>query len=1475
MGDVNLIHTLEDYSKPSHEGYKNTIELPVGNNVVPLRSDTICNCNEDCKVKFATGTLTEKDLSWWNSFAQPIGIEEAYKVTWSEFKKLLIKKFCPRTEELEILCPTMVPNSEKLMEVFIGGLPRSIEGNITASKPQTLDEAINITHRNQCPKANNNTHGRAYLIRDKNAHQDLNVVTGTFLLNQHLATVLFYSGADKSFISISLASMLNIPPNTIDTIYDIEMADGNLYHTKILCDKKVVHIPIDGETLIIRAQVMEKKLDKKRLEDIQAVREFPEVFPEDAPAVFMDLMNCVCKPYLDKFVIVFIDDTFIYTRNKEEHANHLRIILELLRKEKLYAKFSKCDFWISIVQFLKHVIDSQGIHVAHAKIEAVKNWGSSTTPTDVHQFLGISGYYQRFIKGFSKIEKSLTVLNQKNKNYIWGKDQESAFQLLKQNLCEAPILALPQGNEDFVVYCDASLQDRLTKSAHFIPTRETDSMETLTWLYIKEIVSRHKVPISIISDRDSHFTSIFWKSMQSVLGTQLDTSTVYHPETDGQSKRTIQTLEDMLQACVIDFGKELPEELSNVHSTFYVSNLKKCISNESLVILMKELRLNEKLNFMEEPIEIMDQEVKQLRQSRIPIVKKGEYDIWAMKMEHYLAHTDYRIWEIIQQGNGLVQVSTDTKRQIRFLPPKTAEEILARERERKARTTLLMAIPEDHLAKVHKTTDAKEMWEAIKSRFEGLYKGYDRFQSLLSQLQIHGVGVSTEDANQKFLRPLPSSWSQVSMIMRTKPGVDTLSFNDLYKNLRVFESDVKGSTASSSNIQNVAFISSDSTNSTAEVSTTYSVSTSSGHNSQKECFSSYTDDLMYSFFANQSNGPQLDHEDLEQVDEYKARDNGRRPAKHDEHKAMVTIDGEGVDWTGHAEDDTKNYALMAFNSGPDTEMSAKDKSGLGYGNQIHEGALSYENEVLESVFDSRSSDVEDSPVNDRFEKVKGMHTVPPSMIGIYMPPKFDFKIDESKFTYVPKQSKSSESNAKTSDLASCEYYSRVETLESMPKPIESKPKVVSKLKVWSDVPIIEEYESDSNDEYVFKAPVEQEKSSCAFINTVKHVKTPSFSHLIRDCDFHKKIMAKQVELNKRKNKVTCQRNDRPVWNNMQRLNHQNKFVPTAILTKTGRFPVNAARQNFSSQAASTSTVRKVNTARPIMDEIRLRNNVYKSHSRIRRPFNRTTAPKANFANHKENTVGDKTDNPHQTLKGKGIVDIGCSRHMTGNKAYLVEYQNVNGGPVAFGGSKGQITGKGKIRTGKLDFEDVYFVKELQHFNLFSVSQMCDKKKKVLFTDTECLVLSPDLKLPDENQVLLRVPRQNNMYSFNLENIIPSGDSNAYQVSQASNSPEKNKLKNINIKLSRLVTLAGDERGGDGSGGVEMERKPLRWLIKTKRTRGALTKPHSPLEVAVVGGASPGRGGVDGGNGRWWLWLAVRRREEEELMVVTGDGNVVV
>ncbi|GKB48800.1 putative nucleotidyltransferase, ribonuclease H [Tanacetum coccineum] len=178
----------------------------------------------------------------------------------------------------------------------------------------------------------------------------------------------------------------------------------------------------------------------------------------NAPAVFMDLMNRVCKPYLDKFVIVFIDDILIYSKTKEDHEVHLGLVLELLRKEKLYAKFSKCEFWLQEVHFLGHVVNQNGIHVDPSKIEAVKNWKTPTTPSEIRSFLGLAGYYRRFIANFSKIAKPLTSLTQKNQKYVWGVEQEEAFQTLKNNLCDAPILTLPDGVEDFVVYCDASNQ---------------------------------------------------------------------------------------------------------------------------------------------------------------------------------------------------------------------------------------------------------------------------------------------------------------------------------------------------------------------------------------------------------------------------------------------------------------------------------------------------------------------------------------------------------------------------------------------------------------------------------------------------------------------------------------------------------------------------------------------------------------------------------------------------------------------------------------------------------------------------------------------------------------------------------------------------------------------------------------------------------------------------------------------------------
>ncbi|GJW83403.1 ribonuclease H-like domain-containing protein [Tanacetum coccineum] len=531
--------------------------------------------------------------------------------------------------------------------------------------------------------------------------------------------------------------------------------------------------------------------------------------------------------------------------------------------------------------------------------------------------------------------------------------------------------------------------------------------------------------------------------------------------------------------------------------------------------------------------------------------------------------------------------------------------------------------------------------------------------------------------------------------------------------------------------------------------------------------------------------------------------------------------------------DKWNHSTKTLDRIINDQMSASDKFGLGYGDFRYCGNLSYENETSQSVFNTKDSDFENLPLYKQLYKSCEMQAVPPPMTGNYMPSGPDIEIDDSQYTYGPEKTQPSETESQTTELDTCASNISTEISELVCESVVNKSKIEVQPKVWSDAPIIEEYESDSDDEHVYVKIEDLDTPSFA----TKHVKTSSenvknssthsqkpkvnnkqldheiteracfvcgsFSHLIRDCDYHVKL-AKQNELHKQnlsKGNGTREKTNKilrkQTWDNAQRINKQNQFVPLAVQTRTGTNPVNTAkasstnkvstaRQSINRQTVQTSTALKINTVKPMMNGVRPANVSNKTNSPSSRPFKRTTVLKTNFSNQKVYTT---KDNPHRTLKNKGIIDSGCSRHMTGNKAYLADYQDINGGPVAFGGSRGYITGKGKIQTGKLDFEDVSFVKELQHFNLFSVSQMCDKKNKVLFTDTECLILSPDFKLPDENQILLKVPRQNNMYSFNLENIVPLGGL-ACLIAKAT-TDESNlwhrRLGHVNFKnLNRLV-----------------------------------------------------------------------------------------
>nr|GEU86532.1 putative reverse transcriptase domain-containing protein [Tanacetum cinerariifolium] len=302
----------------------------------------------------------------------------------------------------------------------------------------------------------------------------------------------------------------------------------------------------------------------------------------NAPSVFMDLMN------------------------QEEHEVHLKLVLELLRKEKLYVKFSKCEFWLQEVHFLGHVVNQSGIYSDPSKIEAVKNWKAPTMPSEVRSFLGLAGYYRCFIANFSKIDKPLTSLTQKNQKYEWGEKEEEAFQTLKNNLCDAPILSLPDEIEDFVVYSDASNQGLgcvlmqrgkvIAYASRQLKIHEknykTHDLElgdvvfalknwrqylygTKSVIYTdhkslqhifdqKELNMRQRRWIELFSDYECEIryhpvkanvvADALSRKEQKALGTRLDLSTVYHPQTDGQSEHTIQTLEDMLRACVINFG---------------------------------------------------------------------------------------------------------------------------------------------------------------------------------------------------------------------------------------------------------------------------------------------------------------------------------------------------------------------------------------------------------------------------------------------------------------------------------------------------------------------------------------------------------------------------------------------------------------------------------------------------------------------------------------------------------------------------------------------------------------------------------------------------------------------------------------------------------------------------------------------------------------------------------------------------------
>nr|GEX60006.1 reverse transcriptase domain-containing protein [Tanacetum cinerariifolium] len=342
-----------------------------------------------------------------------------------------------------------------------------------------------------------NVQGQAYVIRDAEHNQGPNVVTGTFLLNNPYATMLFDSGADKSFVDIKFSHVIDIKPVKLNLSYEVELADGKVVSTNSvlrrctlnlldhLFDIDLMPIELERGSQLFIAQVTEKEPAKKQLQDVPVICNFPEELSEKgficpssstwgALMLFVkkkDRSFCMCIDYRElnkltvknQYPLPRIDDLFdqlqgssVYLKIDLRSSYHqLRIREEDIPITAFQTRYGHFEF--QVMSFGLTNMPAVFMDLMN-RVEAIRNWSTPTTPTKVRQFLGLAGYYRRFIEGFSLISKPLSKLTQKNKKYEWGMEEKEAFQTLKQKLCSAPILALPEGTANFVVYCDTSLK---------------------------------------------------------------------------------------------------------------------------------------------------------------------------------------------------------------------------------------------------------------------------------------------------------------------------------------------------------------------------------------------------------------------------------------------------------------------------------------------------------------------------------------------------------------------------------------------------------------------------------------------------------------------------------------------------------------------------------------------------------------------------------------------------------------------------------------------------------------------------------------------------------------------------------------------------------------------------------------------------------------------------------------------------------
>nr|GEU42031.1 retrovirus-related Pol polyprotein from transposon TNT 1-94 [Tanacetum cinerariifolium] len=762
------------------------------------------------------------------------------------------------------------------------------------------------------------------------------------------------------------------------------------------------------------------------------------------------------------------------------------------------------------------------------------------------------------------------------------------------------------------------------------------------------------------------------------------------------------------------------------------------------------------------------------------------------------------------------------------VPPKTEAQKLARKNKLNAKSTLLLAILDEHLLKFHSIKDAESLWEAINIRFGGNKVSKKMHKTILKQQYENFIASRSEGLDKTYDRSLPPAWNNIVLIMRNKPDIETLSMDDLYNNLKVYEAEIKGQSSSTSNSHNVAFVSSENTSSINEtVNATLDIPAAG---SKEQPFtSSYNDDVamitikVKKFMKKTGrnlnfNGKDPVGFDKTRVESYNCHRRGHfarecRALRNQGNKSGDNIKKScssrdsykclGVRRSYKRKHDLKEKLTKFEESSKNStklinsQMSANEKTGLGYDNQLSENEMP-KCEIFEVTSDSSVNEIDEdnNQAKDRYKVGIGYHAVPLPCTENYMPPRADLSfagLDDSVFKF-----KISETRTSVNENESIASKSSEE--------IREEPKTVRVN--WNGMKTQKQ-----------GIGFEFNKRACFVCGSV--------NHLIKDCIFYENKMVEKSVVNN-KGKGTGQREVRPVSNNARKVNHQNfskmthphpkrNFVPIAVATKSGQVLVNAGKQ---SSAASTGNARpKVNTP-AIRPNVNAKSFYFKPYFPKRRNFNQRSAAKTNTFSRKINIAKGKnvtTDGPKAVVN---VVD-GNKKNVVKSSTYwiwrpkgkLINHTSKDSGSYTLkrfnypngrlksdqrifdNGCSRHITGKGKTRTGKLDFEDVYFVKELK-FNLFYVLQMCDKKNNVLFIETECLVLSPDFKLLDESQVLLKVHRQNNMCSFDLKNVVPTRDLTclfAKAIIDESNLWYR-RLGHINFKTSNKLVRGNLVRG---------------------------------------------------------------------------------